>query len=78
MSRDFGNLNIFLSFARRNAVSVRIEYWESDDTMSVEVISASKDEEYGEKRILDADSFIEHWREFLINKGFQPEEKDKN
>jgi hypothetical protein len=63
--RDFGDLNKLVAFARRNGVSIQINYWESDDTMSVEVSSAASTEEYSEKRILNVDSFIHHWQEFM-------------
>ena len=73
----FGDLNELLTFAKQNGVSVQIEYWESDDTMSVSVISAAPDEEYGEKRILNVGAFMDNWREYMISKGFRPVEKDE-
>jgi hypothetical protein len=66
---NFGDLNKLIQFAREQAVSVTIEYWESDDTMSLRVSSAAPAEEYYEKRAMDVDSFIRHWYERL---GLQP------
>lgn len=60
---DFGDLNKLVQFAREQAVSVTIEYWESDDTMSLTVSSAAPAEEYYEKRTMGVDAFIQHWRE---------------
>jgi hypothetical protein len=60
--RDFGDLNKLVKFARDNAVSVSINYSEAGDEMEIEVISASKDECYIEKRIIDVDWFIDKWK----------------
>lgn len=57
----FGDLNTLIDFAKRNAVSVQINYWESDDTMSLKVISAAPTECFSQKRILGIDQFITNW-----------------
>lgn len=62
---DFGDLNKLVQFAREQAVSVTIEYWESDDTMSLTVSSAAPTEEYHEKRTMGVDAFIRHWHEHM-------------
>lgn len=56
---------LLIDWAKDQGISIRIEYWESDNTMSVETISASPIECYYEKRITAANDFIQHWNERL-------------
>lgn len=62
--KDF-NLNTLLEFARRNQVSIQINYSECEDSLELEVISAAPAECYYMKRCSDIDYFIEKWAENL-------------
>lgn len=64
--RDWAaEISKLLAFAREHALNLDTHYAECDDTLSVDVWSAAPAEEYGEKRLSTADSFIASWHEHL-------------
>lgn len=65
MNKDFGDLNRLIKFARENGVSLDITYLESGDELSVEVFSASKEEGFYIKKVIDVDWFIEKWNDHV-------------
>jgi hypothetical protein len=61
------DLNNLIQFARENAVSFTVSYWESSDELEVQIHSAAKAEEFYIKRVVSIDHFIERWKEHVAN-----------
>jgi hypothetical protein len=55
------NLNKLIDFAKKQAISISINYWEASDTYEIETISAAPSENFYMKRCYDVDYFIESW-----------------
>ncbi len=68
MSRNFGDLNVLIEWARQKGISVSVSYWESGDELSIETVSAAPAECYSEKRVVDIGTFMWHWEENLKTK----------
>lgn len=64
--RNFGDLNKLIDFGRKHGVSVEINYWENDDSLSITIDSAVESKCYSQKRIIDIDTFISSWEDRLI------------
>lgn len=62
---DFGDLNKLLLLAREIGVSLRIEYSEADDSMSVAFLSTAASEEFYIKRVTNVDHAIKMYRDHL-------------
>lgn len=58
-----------IDFARYHGFSINITFWEADNTYSVEVMSAAKNENYSEKRVIDANHFIRNWENKCLKKN---------
>lgn len=70
----FGDLNLLIDFAKKQGVSLRIDFWESDGSISVEAFSAAPAEDYGQKRIINVETFINNWKKHMADRGFKLEE----
>lgn len=72
MNRDY-DLNKLLAFAREQGVALKINYWEASDELELEVVSAAKAECFYQKRAIDADHFIESWKQHVANQASKGE-----
>ena len=59
------DLNRILAFAREQGVSVMINFWESDGSLEVEVLSCAPVECFYQKRVATVEHFIESWHEHV-------------
>lgn len=59
------DLNPLLAFARRNSISININYSECEDVLEIETISAAPAECFYIKRCSDIQYFIDQWTENL-------------
>jgi hypothetical protein len=61
MTRNFGDLNKLIEWAREKSVSVTMYYCDVDDSMGVEVFSEKSAEDFYQKNIKSVDEFIKAW-----------------
>lgn len=55
----------FHKWAKENALSYTVSYWEASDNFEIEIHSAAEAERYYEKRVYDFQEFIRHWRKHM-------------